>query len=237
MNVALIGYGKMGKEIEKILLVRGHSVSLKVTSENANFSAKDLEGSDVAIEFSIPSAATRNIRKCFEANLPIAVGTTAWYDDFESIHKECLSSGNTLFHASNFSLGVNIFFEMNKKLAQIMNHFEEYEVSIEEIHHTEKLDAPSGTAITTAECILSGLERKTTWALDESGTSVIPVMAKRLPDVPGTHAVTYESEIDRIELKHEAKNRKGFALGAVLAAEYIKDKRGVFTMNDLLNLS
>lgn len=240
MNIALIGYGKMGKEIEKIALERGHSISLKVTRANADYTAKDLSDTDVAIEFSVPQAAKSNILKCFEANVPVAIGTTAWYDDFDTVKEVCLTTNQTMLYASNFSLGVNIFFNINEKIAQIMNQHNAYKVDMEEIHHTQKLDAPSGTAITTAEKILSNIDRLSEWKLEgtesETTEKQLEIKALREPDVPGTHTVRYESDIDILEFKHEAKNRKGFALGSVLAAEFIVDKKGIFTMNDLLGL-
>lgn len=236
MKVAILGYGKMGKVIESILLERGHEISLKINRSNADFDLKELTESDVAIEFSIPGAATQNIRKCFQANVPVVVGTTAWYDDFNVITEECKAQNQTLFYASNFSLGVNIFFEINRKLAAMMNQFEDYNVDIDEIHHTQKLDAPSGTAITTAEVILKELDRKKNWKLNTEETlSDIKITAQRIPDVPGTHTVKYESEIDVISFEHRAKSRKGFALGSVLAAEFVIGKKGIFGMKDLLN--
>ncbi|MCB0482587.1 MAG: 4-hydroxy-tetrahydrodipicolinate reductase [Flavobacteriales bacterium] len=236
MRVALIGYGKMGKVIESILLERGHQVTLKITRENSNYTSEELKSSDVAIEFSVPEAAAGNIRKCFEAHVPVVVGTTAWYAHFDDLTKECKRKNGALFYASNFSLGVNIFFEVNKKLAAIMNQFPGYNVDIDEIHHTQKLDAPSGTAITTAEVILKELDRKNNWSLNsENSPSDLKITAQRIPDVPGTHIVKYESDIDVLTFEHQAKSRKGFALGAVLAAEFLHGKKGVFGMNDLLN--
>lgn len=239
MNIAIIGYGKMGKEIEKIALERGHTISLKVTSQNADYAPAHLQSSDVAIEFSIPEAAKQNIFKCFEANVPVAVGTTAWYADFEEVVAKCTTENQALLYASNFSLGVNLFWQMTDKLSALMENHKEYTASINEIHHTEKLDAPSGTAITTAEKIISNSSNLNDWFLSENGKTQelsLPISAERIPNVPGTHTVTYASDIDKIELTHEAKSRKGFALGSVLAAEFLHKKQGVFTMNDLLGI-
>ena len=238
MRIALLGYGKMGKEIEKIALTKGHEISLKVTSENRDFTVKDLADSDVAIEFSRPESVVANIYKCFEANVPVVVGTTAWEDKLEEVSAACETQKQSLLHASNFSIGVNIFFALNQKLAQIMNAYPTYDVSLEEIHHTAKLDSPSGTAITTANGILAKLDRKSQW-LEGTSTdpSTIQIDAKRIENVPGTHTVKFNSDIDSITMTHTAHNRRGFASGAVLAAEWIIGKSGVFTMNDLLNLN
>ncbi len=237
MKIALIGYGKMGKAIEAIALERGHTIGLKVTSENADYQPEDLSGCDVAIEFSLPEFSTSNIKKCFEAGVPVVVGTTGWYDEFYIISELCTTRGGAILHATNFSVGVNIFFEINERLASLMNSHEQYQVGMEEIHHTEKLDAPSGTAITLAEGVIKGLDRKEGWKNDEATEeNEVLIESKRMKDVPGTHTVKYDSDIDFIEIKHEAKNRKGFALGAVLAGEFLKDKQGIFTMKDVLGL-
>ena len=239
MKIALIGYGKMGKEIEKIALERGHTISLKVTSQNADYTSSDLKSSDVAIEFSIPEAAKQNIYKCFEAHVPVAIGTTAWYKDFDEVVAKCESGNHAMLYASNFSLGVNLFWQMTEKLSSLMENHKEYTASINEIHHTEKLDSPSGTAITTAEKVLSNSSDLKNWFLSEHNkveSESLPITAERIPNVPGTHTVKYESEIDKIELTHEAKSRKGFALGSILAAEFLHKKQGVYTMNDLLGL-
>ncbi|UTW60864.1 4-hydroxy-tetrahydrodipicolinate reductase [bacterium SCSIO 12741] len=237
MNIALIGYGKMGREIEAIALDRGHQISLKVTRENADFTPGDLAGTDVAIEFSRPEAAVNNIQKCVSAGVPVVVGTTGWYDEFDAVVQQVNDNKGCLFYASNFSLGVNIFFKVNEYLAEIMNRYPEYQVSMEEIHHTQKLDAPSGTAITAAEKILGQIDRKESWKLDESEEDKdLVITAKRLPEVPGTHEVFYSSSIDTLSFKHEAHNRKGFALGSVLAAEFCHGKTGVYNMNNLLGL-
>lgn len=235
MKIAIIGYGKMGKVIEAIAQERGHEVCARLTSADAGFGTEALNGADAAIEFTRPEFAIENIHTCFKAGVPVIVGTTGWYEEFEAVSSACSAEKGGLFYATNFSLGVNIFWKMNQVLGNIMNNYPDYEVEMEEIHHTQKLDAPSGTAITTAEKIIETLDRKTSWKLDESQVeSDLKVIAKRLPDVPGTHQVFYSSEIDTISIKHEAHNRKGFALGSVLAAEFMNKKQGVYTMNDLL---
>lgn len=239
MRIALIGYGKMGKVIEQIALERGHSISLKVNSSNKDFTSDDLKSSDVAIEFTRPEFAIKNMHICFEAQVPVVVGTTGWYDKFETVKNCCMDHNGTLFHATNFSLGVNIFYEINKHLATLMSHQNQYEVKVEETHHTEKLDAPSGTAISIAEGVIANHQTYDSWFLHENTkhqtlNTKLPIIAHRLPNVPGTHKVTYESDIDNIEIIHEAKNRKGFALGAVLAAEFAFNKKGIYTMKDLL---
>lgn len=235
MNIALLGYGKMGKEIEAIALKRGHSISLKVDEQNADsFDINLLKDSDVAIEFSTPHTVINNIKKCFEVETPIVVGTTGWYDSFKEIENECQQKNATLFHATNFSLGVNLFFKLNTYLAELMNKYEEYEVEMEEIHHIHKLDKPSGTAISLANQILSKIERKTKWSIQEKNVDTLFINDVREGEVPGTHIIKYSSEVDDIEIMHKAHNRKGFALGAVIAAEYVKNKKGIFTMTDLI---
>lgn len=232
MKIALLGYGKMGKAIEKIAVERGHTISFKA---NGSFTAEEILGADVAIEFSIPEAAVSNIEKCFDVKVPVVVGTTGWYNEFNRIKERCISSNNALFYATNFSIGVNIFFEINKKLAQLMNPHEDYDVSMKEIHHVHKLDSPSGTGITLAEQIIEGLDRKTNWTENHSkNDNDLIIKAEREGEVPGTHIVKYESDIDQITIEHEAKGRTGFALGAVMAAEWIVGKHGVFTMKDML---
>lgn len=240
MNIALIGYGKMGKIIEQMALERGHSISFVVTSANKDFKSEELKNSDVAIEFTRPEFAVKNMHRCFEAQVPVVVGTTGWYDKFEAVKKCCTEHNGTLFHATNFSLGVNIFYEINRQLATLMSPQTDYKAHVEETHHTEKLDAPSGTAITIAEGIIANHQGYNAWFLNENTkhqtlNTKLPITAHRLPNVSGTHIVTYESDIDKIEITHEAKNRKGFALGAVLAAEFVHNKKGIFTMKDLLN--
>ena len=234
MKIALLGYGKMGKEIEKVALQRGHNIVIKADIN----SVYDINEADVAIDFSVPSAAFNNISNCLNHKIPVVSGTTGWLDDYEKAIKLCEEKKGAFIYASNFSLGVNIFFELNKTLAKMMDQLKQYKVSIEEIHHTQKLDAPSGTAITLAKGIIEN-SGYTSWKLIEEKTSEyeLPITAKRIENVPGTHTVSYESEVDSIEIKHTARSRQGFALGAVIAAEWLQRKTGVFTMNDVLNIS
>ncbi|GAA4325235.1 4-hydroxy-tetrahydrodipicolinate reductase [Pontixanthobacter gangjinensis] len=234
MKIALLGYGRMGKTIEEIAEQRGHEVVLKVSDDIDNH---ELDGSkiDVAIDFSIPKAAFKNITTCFKHNIPVVSGTTGWLDNYEKARKICKEEDSAFIYASNFSLGVNVFFELNKKLAGMMQGLEDYKVDIEEIHHTQKLDAPSGTAITLAQQIIEENSKLKGWQLDDADEDEIPIYAKREENVPGTHTVTYDSPIDSIEIKHTAKSRQGFALGAVVAAEYLKGKQGIFTMKDVLS--
>jgi 4-hydroxy-tetrahydrodipicolinate reductase len=233
MKIALLGYGKMGQVIERIALERGHEIVLK-KSRNASF--KGLENADVAIDFSIPNAALENISTCFENQIPVISGTTGWLEHYSKMVQLCEDKQGAFIYASNFSLGVNIFFELNTYLAKIMSQFNQYTTTIEEIHHTQKLDAPSGTAITLAESIINNSDYSS-WALNEAkNPDELIIKAERIPKVPGTHTVTYESIVDTIEIKHEAHNREGFALGAVIAAEWIFGKKGVFSMKDVLNL-
>jgi 4-hydroxy-tetrahydrodipicolinate reductase len=241
MKIALLGYGKMGKIIEEIAISRGHSVVLKVNSSNsATFSDFELQQADVAIEFSRPDSVMNNISRCVNANVPIVVGTTGWYGELDSVKASVHKKDASLFYASNFSLGVNLFFKMNEQLADLMKPFPEYEPSIEEIHHIHKLDAPSGTGITLADGLISHLGRKKNWKLysengpDSANETELPLVAIRKGEVPGTHTVTYTSAIDRISMTHEAFNRKGFATGSVVAAEWIISRKGVYTMRDLL---
>lgn len=236
MNIAIIGYGKMGKEIESIALQRGHSIGLKINSTNINdLNAVNLKEIDVAIEFTTPNNVINNIKTCFQNNIPVVVGTTGWYNKFDEIKKECINNKQTLLYATNCSIGVNLFFKLNQQLAQMMNKYDDYEVSIDEIHHTQKLDSPSGTAITLAEGVIDNINKKTCWVEgDAKKDNELRIDAYREENVPGTHIIKYKSEIDTIAIKHEAHNRKGFAKGAVVAAEYIKDKKGIFTMNDVL---
>ncbi len=232
MKIALLGYGRMGKEIEKIALQRGHEIVIKTSGK----SSYDITKAEVAIDFSIPSSAYDNISNCINNNIPVISGTTGWLDKYNDIVELCKKKKGAFIYASNFSLGVNVFFELNKQLAKMMSTLEEYNVSIEEIHHTKKLDAPSGTAITLAEGVIENTNKKA-WELDEvTSEENIPVTAVRTPDVPGTHTVTYSSDIDTIDIKHTAHNRQGFALGAVIAAEWLHNKTGVYTMRDVLNL-
>ena len=235
MNIALFGYGKMGKEIESIALQRNHTITLKITNENINnITESDLQKADVAIEFSTPQTVITNIKKCFNANLPIVVGTTGWYENFEEIKKLCADKKGSLFHATNFSLGVNLFFKVNMYLAELMNKCNDYDVSMEEIHHTHKLDKPSGTAITLANQVIEKIERKKNWSITTPSAETLYIKDVREGEVPGTHIIKYQSPIDDIEIMHKAHNRKGFALGAVIAAEFLKDKKGVFSMNDII---
>ncbi|REH52388.1 dihydrodipicolinate reductase [Tenacibaculum gallaicum] len=232
MKIALLGYGRMGKEIEKIALQRGHEISIKTSGKEAY----DITKADVAIDFSIPSSAYNNISTCINNNVPVISGTTGWLDKYEDVVNLCNEKKGAFIYASNFSLGVNVFFELNKQLAKMMSTLEQYNVSIEEIHHTKKLDAPSGTAITLADGVIENTNKKA-WELDEKTSEEnVSITAIRTPDVPGTHTVTYNSEVDTIDIKHTAHNRQGFALGAVIAAEWLKNKTGVFTMRDVLNL-
>jgi 4-hydroxy-tetrahydrodipicolinate reductase len=242
MKIALLGYGKMGRIIEEIAVSRGHSIVLKVDGQNAKtFTDSELQGADVAIEFTRPDAVIANMQRCFACGVPVVVGTTGWYDHLPGLTQECKTKNATLFYASNFSIGVNLFFQLNERLAELMNGFPEYDVTVEEIHHIHKLDAPSGTALTIANGLLSKMERKKTWKLyektapEEVTASELPIVALRQGEVPGTHTVTYISDVDCIEITHEAFNRKGFAIGAVIAAEWAHNKKGVFTMKDLLN--
>lgn len=232
MKIALLGYGKMGKVIEKIALQRGHNIVLKISSKDKEYS---LSGVDVAIDFSTPESAVNNITKCLNNDTPIISGTTGWLENYESIIDLCKTKNGTFLYASNFSLGVNIFFELNKTLAKLMNDLPNYNVSMEEIHHTQKLDAPSGTAITLAKGIIENSEYKN-WTLEAPQSYEIGIKAKRIDKVPGTHEINYDSDVDSIQIKHTAHSREGFALGAVIAAEWIHGKKGIFTMKDVLNI-
>ncbi|NOZ33796.1 MAG: 4-hydroxy-tetrahydrodipicolinate reductase [Chlorobi bacterium] len=237
MKIALIGYGKMGKEIEKTARERGHEILFKFDVNNKNeFTVENLKQADVAIEFTQPDSAYENYMKCFEANIPVVSGTTGWLDKLPEIKNECENNNQTFFYASNFSIGVNLFFKLNNFLADLMNPVKGYDVSISETHHTEKKDAPSGTAITIAQDIIKHSDRKENWVKEHavSDTELV-IRSFREGKVPGTHTVTYESDVDYIEIKHSAKSRKGFALGAVSAAELTQKKSGFLSMADLLN--
>ncbi|MCQ2959817.1 MAG: 4-hydroxy-tetrahydrodipicolinate reductase [Bacteroidales bacterium] len=238
MKIALIGYGKMGKEIEKIAIERGHSIVLTIDINNQqDMTPENLKKADVAIEFTTPKTAIDNYRKCFNAGIPVVSGSTGWTEKFDEIADLCNKTNNTFFYSSNYSLGVNIFFELNKKLAAIMNKFEQYDVCVQEAHHNQKLDAPSGTAITIAQGILENIDRKKDWRLNEfKSTDELQVVSTRLGSIPGTHIVTYDSADDTLEIKHAAKSRRALAFGAVIAAEFVKDKKGVFGMKDLLDI-
>ncbi len=236
MKIALIGFGKMGKAIEELAISRGHTIVAKISSQNTLENA-DFSDVDVAIEFTRPELAVQHIHFCFEKNIPIVVGTTAWQDKIEEVTELALIKNGSLLYSSNFSVGVNIFFELNKKLASLMSGKDDYRIELEEIHHVQKLDAPSGTAVTLANDIISFHEGLDNWQLmdvTENINRTIPVLAKRQPDVPGTHQISYISDIDSITIKHVANNRKGFALGAVIAAEFLYKKSGIFTMSDVL---
>ncbi len=232
MNIALFGYGKMGKMIEQVALERGHQIVAKIEVDTTEI---DFSKMDVAIDFSMPTAAYNNIKQCIENSVPIISGTTGWLDDYDKAVTYCNDHEGAFIYASNYSLGVNIFFELNEYLAKMMKNLEQYKVSLEEIHHTQKLDAPSGTAITLAEGIMANSRYKN-WNLGQGTEDEITIESKRLDAVPGTHTVDYESKVDSIEIKHTAHNREGFALGAVIAAEWITGKTGVFSMRDVLNL-
>ncbi|WP_037321140.1 4-hydroxy-tetrahydrodipicolinate reductase [Salegentibacter sp. Hel_I_6] len=233
MKIALLGYGKMGKTIEEIALNRGHEIVLKLEEDIDTFEIEKME-IDVAIDFSVPKAAYKNITTCFKNKIPVVCGTTGWLDDYEKAVDLCKKEDSAFIYASNFSVGVNLFFELNKTLAKMMNGMDDYTVEIEEIHHTQKQDAPSGTAISLAQQIIAENDKKNNWQLDHAEEDEIPVKAGRIDDVPGTHTVSYKSKIDSIEIMHTAHSRQGFALGAVIAAEWIKDKKGIFTMKDVL---
>lgn len=233
MKIALFGYGRMGKMIEQIAIKRGHTIVAKVDIDTKDI---DFSAMDVAIDFSTPNAAFNNITNCFKNNVPVISGTTGWLNKYKEAAELCKEKEGAFIYASNFSLGVNVFFELNSHLAEMMKNLKQYQISIEEIHHTQKLDAPSGTAITLAERIVEQTDY-TNWKLNEAAAHEIPIVAKRIEKVPGTHTVNYHSTIDSIEFKHTAHNREGFALGAVVAAEWIHGKTGVFTMKDVLGLS
>jgi len=232
MNIALFGYGKMGQMLDKIGMARGHHIIAKIDVETTEI---DFSNIDVAIDFSTPDAAFKNITDCFKNNVPVISGTTGWLSRFDEAKGVCKKYDSGFIYASNFSLGVNIFFELNKNLAKMIANLEQYKVSLEEIHHTQKLDAPSGTAITLAEGIIENTVYSN-WKMDEAEDNEISITSKRIGKVPGTHTINYESSVDAIEIKHTAHNREGFALGAIIAAEWIKGKTGVFSMKDVLNL-
>lgn len=228
----------MGKEIEKIAIERGHSIVLTIDINNQqDFTTENLKKADVVIEFTTPATAYNNYITCFNAGVPVVSGSTGWTEKYDEIASLCKKTNNAFFYSSNYSLGVNIFFELNKKLAEIMNNFPQYDVCVEEVHHNQKLDAPSGTAITIAKDLLANIDRKKDWRLNEfKSTEELQVVSKRLGTVPGTHIVEYDSADDTLEIKHSAKSRRGLAFGAVLAAEFIIGKKGVFGMKDLLHI-
>ncbi len=232
MKIALLGYGKMGKTIEKLAVEKGHEVVFKSTKD---WQEGTLKIAEVAIEFSSPEAAVANISLCFEKGIPVVCGTTGWLGQYAEIIKQCESSNGSFIYASNFSVGVNLFFELNRYFAKLMQPWKDYVPSITEIHHTQKKDAPSGTAISLAEDVLSFSE-KTKWSLDAQNQMELPIKAVREGDVKGTHIVSYNAEIDSLSIKHEAHSRDGFALGAILAAEWLQGKKGVYTMKEVLNV-
>jgi 4-hydroxy-tetrahydrodipicolinate reductase len=238
MNIALIGYGKMGKAIEEIAIQRGHKIVLTIDADNqSDFTKENLDKADVAIEFTGPESAFANVMKCMQAGIPTVVGSTGWLEHLQQAQEACHDNNTALLVSSNFSVGVNIFFEINKRLAELMEHHEEYNVSMEEIHHTQKKDAPSGTAITLAEQLLQKITRKSTWVNGkQTADDELSIISKRIDPAPGTHVITYSSEIDDIEIKHTAHSRKGFASGAVVAAEFLAGKKGIYGMSDVLGL-
>lgn len=238
MKIALIGYGKMGHMIEDIAMERGHEIILKIHIDNtAEFTAENIAGADVAIEFTAPESAYKNVLRCLQFGVPVVSGSTGWNNDIPKAKEICLEKNGAFLHASNFSIGVNIFFKVNKLLARLMASQTGYDVSLKEIHHTQKKDAPSGTAVTLAEQVMEAVERKTRWV---NAPAQVPeelsVLSERVDPAPGTHHVKYTSEVDDIEIIHTAHSRKGFALGAVLAAEFIAGKKGIFSMDDVLTL-
>ena len=244
MKIALLGYGKMGQIIERFALERGHEIVLKINIDNQDeLTASNLRKADVAIDFSTPDAAIDNIYARFDANLPVVVGTTGWYGQLQEVKNDCLQRNNALLYGSNFSIGVNLFFHVNKLLARVMNNFPAYEVQVEEIHHTQKLDSPSGTAMTIAEGIIDNLDRKSEWVNELVGSPFEDVLKKeqllieshRIENIPGTHTVLYSSEVDEIEFKHTAHSRSGFALGAVVAAEWLEGRQGFYNITDIFD--
>jgi len=246
MKIALLGYGKMGRIIEQFAADRGHEVVLKIDADNQHEkTTENLQKADVAIDFSTPASALSNINSCFNAGLPLVMGTTGWYEQLDAVKQRCEESNNTMLFGSNFSIGVNVFFFVNKMLARIMGRYPQYDVQVEEIHHTQKLDSPSGTAITIAEGIIQNLEGKKDWVNDliGEGDEVIAkpeqllIESHRIEDVPGTHTVIYSSEVDDIEFKHKAHSRAGFALGAVLAAEWLQGKKGFYSVKDMFDFN
>ena len=237
MKIALLGYGKMGHAIEEIAIKRGHEIVLKINDQNLeDLTKENIQKADVAIEFTNPDSAVQNILFCLNENVPVVCGTTGWLNNFKTIEDKCKELNGSFLYASNFSVGVNIFFELNKKLATLLKSHPAYDVAIEEIHHTQKKDAPSGTAITLAEQVIEISDRKNKWVNNESDKeNELSIISKRTDEVPGTHSVKYSSAVDDIEIIHTAHNRTGFAEGAVLAAEFIVDKKGIFSMKDVLN--
>jgi len=246
MKIALLGYGKMGRIIEKFAIDRGHEIVLKIEESNlAELTKENLQKADAAIDFSTPHSVIANIELCLEADTPVVVGTTGWYDQIDEIKNKVEAGNKSLLYGSNFSVGVNIFFFVNKMLAKIMNNYPQYDVQVEEIHHTQKLDSPSGTAITIAEGIIGGLDSKKGWVNELVGgenqvvatPAQVLIESHRIEEVPGTHTVVYSSEVDDIEFKHTAHSRAGFALGAVLAAEWLKDRKGFYTVKEMFDFN
>lgn len=246
MKLALLGYGKMGQIIERFAVERGHEVVLKINVDNKEeLTTANLSKADVAIDFSAPAAALDNIYACFDANIPVVVGTTGWYGQLQEVKNDCLNGNHTLLYGSNFSIGVNLFFHINQVMAKIMNNYPQYDVQVEEIHHTQKLDAPSGTAMTIAEGIIDNLDSKSEWVNEVEGAAFdvalkneqLLINSLRIGEVPGTHTVVYSSEVDDIELKHTAHSRAGFALGAVVAAEWVEHRQGFYTIADIFNFN
>ncbi|OCX54681.1 4-hydroxy-tetrahydrodipicolinate reductase [Mucilaginibacter sp. PPCGB 2223] len=246
MKIALLGYGKMGKIIEKIATDRGHEIVLKIDEHTLDqFTVENLKKADAAIDFTTPGSVLGNIQKCFEAQTPIVVGTTGWYGQLQQVKNDCEKYDSALLYASNFSVGVNVFFYVNQVLARLMNKYPYYEVQVEEIHHAQKLDSPSGTAMTIAEGIIENLDAKSEWVnllqqndgetIGQVKNNQVLIESLRIDSVPGTHTVIYDSEVDSIEFKHTAHNRSGFALGAVMAAEWINGRKGFYTAKDMFN--
>ena len=238
MKIALLGYGKMGREIEEVALARKHEITLVIDVTNLDtLTVENLRQADVAIDFSVPGSAFSNIMKCFEAGVPVVCGTTGWLERMDEVKTLCMQMNQAFFYASNYSLGMNVLFALNRYLAGIMDKFEDYDVWIKEIHHIHKLDAPSGTALSLAGDIIAAVGRKSSWELNgASDEKTLKITAVREGEVPGTHVITYDSPVDTLEISHVAKSRKGLALGALLAAEFIKDRKGVFSMRDLIRL-
>ncbi|UIR56104.1 4-hydroxy-tetrahydrodipicolinate reductase [Sphingobacterium sp. SRCM116780] len=246
MKIVLFGYGKMGQIIEKFSQKRGHDIHLIINSENRNsITATDLQDADVAIDFGVPQAALANMELCLEANLPVVVGTTGWYEHLDEVQQKCEQANGSILYGSNFSIGVNIFFHINKMLAKAIQPYKAYDVQVEEIHHIHKLDSPSGTAITIAEGILNNSDVKTSWvnSLVGDGEEIIPkgnellIESHRIEEVPGTHTVVYSSEVDQIEFKHTAHSRDGFALGSVIAAEWLFGRKGFYQVTEMFDFN
>ncbi|HKL38939.1 MAG TPA: 4-hydroxy-tetrahydrodipicolinate reductase [Bacteroidales bacterium] len=238
LRIALIGYGRMGHEIEAVARERGHQVVLIIDRENqGDLTPEQLKKADVAIEFTLPDAAYNNIMSCLQADVPVVSGTTGWLDRFQEVVDYCREHKQAFFHASNFSIGVNLFFRINQQMARIMNQFTDYDVEIEETHHVHKVDAPSGTAVKLADILVHEIDRKKGWKKEKAESArEIPVRSIREDEIPGIHRAMYHSSFDDIEIKHSAKSREGFALGAVLAAEFVQGRQGIYSMEDLLNM-